>query len=92
MVECPAVKSIDGGGASGAPAQRTYEELAEEVEQLRTALESNRTIAMAIGIMMERHHVDQQHARAYLIRLSQTGNTKLFAIAEKIVADRNRRA
>ena len=86
------MKSRDIQEAGGAPAERTYGELAEEVEQLRAALESNRTIAMAIGIMMEWHQVDQQRARSYLVRLSQSGNTKLFALAEKIVAERNQRS
>jgi hypothetical protein len=50
--------------------------LVRTVDNLRTALGTNRTIGQAIGIVMERHQVSQERAFAYLSRLSQDSNIK----------------
>lgn len=61
------------------------ERLREEVAQLTVALTTNRVIGAAIGIVMERHGLTYQSAHAYLIRLSQTSNVKLAAVAAELV-------
>jgi hypothetical protein len=56
-----------------------------EIEQLRTALESNRIIATAIGILIERHHLDREAAFAFLAHDSSHRNIKLHVVAEELV-------
>ena len=55
------------------------------VAQLEQALASSRTIGTAIGLIMERFHLDRVAAMAHLVRLSQDSNTKLFVVAERVV-------
>lgn len=57
-----------------------------EAANLRAALESNRTIGMAIGLSMERWSLSADAAFAVLRRHSQDSNTKLRDIAADLVA------
>jgi hypothetical protein len=59
---------------------------------LAEALGSRTMIGTAIGIVMERYHIDQDRAFAFLVRTSQTANAKLRAIAADVVADARSRA
>jgi hypothetical protein len=52
---------------------------------LQTALATNRTIAMAIGIVMARTGRTDEQARAWLADASQRSNRKMRALAEQIV-------
>jgi hypothetical protein len=54
-------------------------------EQLQRALVSNRQIGMAMGILMERHRVTQEHAFDRLRDLSMRSNVKLRDVAEQII-------
>jgi hypothetical protein len=63
------------------------EQQVSEVDELRCALESRTVIAKAIGILMERHRLDDEQAFAYLVRLSQNQNVKLRLIAADVVAE-----
>jgi DNA-binding response OmpR family regulator len=55
------------------------------VGQLRQALQSNRTIGTAVGIVMTRYELDPERAFKVLVRTSQQGNRKLHDIATEVV-------
>lgn len=55
-------------------------------DQMEDALASNRAIGAAVGVVMERFHLDRKTAVTYLIRLSQDSNTKLAAVATQLLA------
>jgi signal transduction histidine kinase/DNA-binding response OmpR family regulator len=55
------------------------------VGQLRQALQTNRTIGTALGIVMTRYELDPERAFQVLVRSSQQNNRKLHDIAEEIV-------
>ena len=50
---------------------------ARREEQLSTALLTRKVIGQAIGILMERHGLDEDGAFAYLTRVSSHSNVKL---------------
>jgi GAF domain-containing protein len=54
-------------------------------ETLSTALQSRTMIGTAVGIVMERHGLDNERAFAYLTRVSQHGNVKLKDVAREVV-------
>jgi GAF domain-containing protein len=58
---------------------------AEQVEQLSEALHTRTDIGTAVGIVMERHHIDRNQAFAYLSRTSQNQNTKLRVLARHVI-------
>lgn len=60
---------------------------AHEVSNLNEALETRTTIGQAMGIVMERYHLNDERAFAFLTRLSQHRNVKLRRVAEEIVAE-----
>ena len=59
---------------------------ARREEQLSTALVTRKVIGQAIGILMERHALDEDGAFAYLTRVSSHTNVKLRSVAQEIVA------
>src|SRR3954464_14080633 len=71
-------------------AANTYAEqietLAQQVEQLSAAVESNRIVGAAIGIVMERLSLDRGAAFIYLVHRSQQATTKLSIGAQEMVA------
>lgn len=58
---------------------------AERVLHLQQALQTNRQIGIAIGILMAHHQVTEEHAFDLLRTSSQRENVKLAAIAERVV-------
>ena len=62
---------------------------AHEREHLNEALKTRKVIGEAIGILMERHTMNEDHAFAYLVRASSHTNIKLRAIAQELVDERN---
>jgi GAF domain-containing protein len=64
----------------------------ERAEHLQQALESRALIDQAIGIIRSRSGASAEWAFARLVRMSQTENTKLYVIAERLVAEAVRRA
>lgn len=60
-------------------------------DELTTAMESRRTIGMALGIIMQRFDVDDARAFRYLTRVSNDHNTKLRDVAAQVVQDHNDR-
>ncbi|WP_197430158.1 GAF and ANTAR domain-containing protein [Auraticoccus cholistanensis] len=57
-------------------------------EQLRRAIDSRTVIGQAQGLLMERFGLTAETAFAYLQRVSQSTNTKFFAVAEELVRTR----
>ena len=60
---------------------------AQQEHQLSTALASRDIIGQAKGIVMERFHIDADHAFALITRLSQEQNIKLHTIATQLITD-----
>ncbi len=54
------------------------------VGQLRQALQTNRTIGTAVGIVMTRYELDLGRAFQVLVRSSQQSNRKLHDIATEV--------
>jgi GAF domain-containing protein len=65
---------------------------ARREENLSAALLTRKQIGQAIGILMERHDLDEDRAFAYLTRVSSHSNVKLSKIAQEIVEQRNERS
>ena len=57
-----------------------------EIEQLRAALASARTIGAAMGIIMAGRKITQAHAFELLSRASQNQNAKVRDVADEVVA------
>jgi GAF domain-containing protein len=64
---------------------------AREVEHLNQALESRKVIGQALGIVMERYGLDENHAFSFLLRASSTSNIKVRDIAAQLVEDTHHR-
>jgi transcriptional regulator with GAF, ATPase, and Fis domain len=64
----------------------------DRAEQLQQALESRAVIDQAIGIIRSRSGASAEWAFARLVRMSQSENTKLYVIAERLVEESVRRA
>jgi GAF domain-containing protein len=58
---------------------------------LYTAMHSRKVIGQAIGLLMERHGLDEDRAFQYLARVSQHSNHKLRDIAVELVEQANER-
>ena len=54
-------------------------------DNLRVALETNRAISAAVGVLMALHHVTHDDAFDLLVRVSQHRNRKLRDVAEDVV-------
>lgn len=52
------------------------------------SMETRALIGQATGMVMERYNLDNRHAFDYLIRVSQSSNTKLRDVATHIVEER----
>ncbi len=55
------------------------------VERINGALDSNRVIGTAVGIVMARHQVDADQGFQLLVRASQDSNSKLRTLASQVV-------
>lgn len=58
-----------------------------QTQSLNEALGSRTTIGQAQGVLMERYRLDPERAFGFMVRTSQTGNTKLRDVAAGIVDD-----
>jgi AmiR/NasT family two-component response regulator len=67
--------------------QDTNARLREEIDGLRTALESRTMIGQAVGMLMERYKVDAETGFRALTRLSQERNVKVRDLAAAMTAD-----
>ena len=59
-----------------------------KAEQIRAALDSNRVIGTAVGIVMARYRLTAQQGFDLLVAASQNSNRKLRDIAADVTADR----
>jgi hypothetical protein len=59
-------------------------EARRRIENLETALQTNRRIGVAIGILMSRHGASEEEAFAMLAEASQRSNRKLRELAEEV--------
>lgn len=57
----------------------------ETIRQLRTALQTNREISVAVGIFMIRHRLTRQGAFDLLATASQRSNMPLADVARRVV-------
>lgn len=62
---------------------------AQKQHQLTEAVASRKVIGQAIGIVMERYHVDEDRAFQFLVRASSTSNLKLRDVAAELVGATN---
>jgi GAF domain-containing protein len=62
---------------------------ARDRENLNVALHSRKVIGQAIGLIMERYHLSEDRAFAFLVRASSQSNVKLRDIAQEIVEEVN---
>jgi GAF domain-containing protein len=58
---------------------------ADQVEQLSDGLHTRTDIGTAVGIVMERYHIDRHQAFAFLARNSQDENVKLRILAQRVI-------
>jgi GAF domain-containing protein len=62
---------------------------ARKEDQLNVALQTRKLIGQAIGMVMERHQIDEDRAFHYLARVSQTSNIKLRDVAQELIEQAN---
>ena len=60
-------------------------------ENLEKAITSRQMVGQAVGIIMERYNLNENRAFDFLVRASQTSNTKLHTIAADVVTGLNDR-
>lgn len=60
--------------------------------QLIEALDTRKVIGQATGIVMERYRLTEPQAFTFLVKASQTANTKLRVVAEELVREAEQRA
>jgi GAF domain-containing protein len=60
-------------------------EASHKVGHLSKALESNRRIGIALGILMREHRINEDQAFNLVRNVSQTGNRKLREIADDVI-------
>jgi hypothetical protein len=65
---------------------------ARQDQTMTEALATRNVIGQAVGIVMERYQLDSDRAFAFLVRLSQTRNTKLRTVATALVDQSNTNA
>ena len=58
---------------------------AQYIDNLKTALDTRRTISEAVGILMARYKLTAEESFARIVRSSQNRNTKVRDLAEQIV-------
>jgi GAF domain-containing protein len=64
---------------------------ARHVSNLNQALETRKVIGQALGILMERHHMTEERAFAFLVRASSTSKLKVPTVARELVDAANQR-
>jgi GAF domain-containing protein len=61
---------------------------ARQAQALTNAVDARKLVGQAMGILMERYHLDSDQAFAVLRRYSQTTNTKLRLVAQELIDTR----
>lgn len=78
-------EGIDGHTARIQHLQEGLSAAERQVAGLRTALDSNRRIGMAIGILMWSQKITEDEAFRQLRQASNDRNTKLHELAEQVI-------
>lgn len=73
------------GQAATEHSQADVQTLTQRVADLEKAVQSNRRIGMAMGILMAHRGLDEASAFHCLVQASQHQNRKLAAIAEDVI-------
>ncbi len=68
------------------PVEQPDPALREEIAQLQAAVQSQRAIGMAIGLLSARYECSTEQAWRTLLRISQDSNTKVRTVARVLVA------
>jgi hypothetical protein len=82
------IEAFDDSGASELSVEELRADLQRlklQVANLRIALQSNRRISMAVGILMSRHGLTADEAFDSLRAVSQTTHSKLHDIADAVI-------
>jgi transcriptional regulator with GAF, ATPase, and Fis domain len=59
----------------------------EQMEGLRTGMETRHQIGIAQGMLMLRYGLDQEQSFAFLTRISQSTNVKLREVADRVIQE-----
>jgi AmiR/NasT family two-component response regulator len=86
--ECFAALPREQAAALAADALALVSELSDEISQLKFALDSNRRIGMAMGLVMGQLEIADDEAFDALRRISQNTNRKLRDVADDIILNR----
>jgi GAF domain-containing protein len=62
---------------------------ARDRESLNEALQTRKVIGEALGILMQRHSMNEDRAFAFLVRASSHSNIKLRVVAQQVVDELN---
>jgi GAF domain-containing protein len=62
---------------------------ARDRESLNEALQTRKVIGEALGILMQRHSMNEDRAFAFLVRASSHSNIKLWVVAQQVVDELN---
>lgn len=73
------------GAVNQARQAAALREADHQIQNLQVALNSNRAIGAAIGVLMTRHMLTYEQAFALLVSTSQRANRKLSALADEVV-------
>ncbi len=84
----PAGAQREPAAALAADALALVAELSDEVSQLKGALDSNRRIGMAMGLVMGQLGVADDEAFDALRQISQNTNRKLRDVADDVITQR----
>ena len=79
----PPPPAVTRTGTSASPA--TLDDALAKIEHLQIALETNRDIGVAIGIVMATGHLTKDEALGALRTTSQHHNRKLRDVAEQVI-------
>ncbi len=63
--------------------------LASRVETLTQAITVRRDISQAVGLVMERYHLNESRAWEYLVRVSQASQVKVRVVARELIEQAN---
>ena len=73
-------------GGPAEPAETPDPALRDEIAQLQAAVQSQRAIGMAIGLLSARYECSTEQAWRTLLRISQDSNIKVRTVARVLVA------
>lgn len=59
------------------------------VEQLRVGVHARRSIGIAMGMLMERHGINQADAFSHLFQTAREQNRRVSAVADEVINGRD---